>query len=72
MDNDQKRIRKVGEDLFVAPSSSRSLLIYREGMLPLRVKLSEVEPLVRALKAAVDDLTSGTLPPDAVVPRLDD
>ena len=51
MDERKKRIHKVGEDLFVAPSGSRSLLIYREGMLPIRVELSEIELLVQALRA---------------------
>jgi hypothetical protein len=72
MDERRKRIHKVGEDLFVAPSSPQSLLIYREGMLPLRVKLSEVEPLIKALKAVIGDLALGTVPPDPIVPRLDD
>jgi hypothetical protein len=72
MDERRKRIRKVGEDLFVAPSSPRSLLIYHEGMLPLRVKLSDIESLIQALRAVRDDLTSGTVPSDAGVPRPDD
>lgn len=69
MDERWKRIHKVGEDLMVAPSSPRSLLIYREGMLPIRVKLSEIEPLIQALRAVSDDLTSGTVPSDAGVSR---
>lgn len=72
MDERRKRIRTVSEDLFVAPFSPQSLLIGREGMLPLRIKLPEVEPLIQALRAVANDLASGAIPPDALVSRLDD
>jgi hypothetical protein len=71
MDDRRKRIHRVGEDLFVTPSGPRSLLIYREGMLPLRVELSEIEPLVQAIRAVRDDLTWGSVSPDGILPRPD-
>ena len=72
MDERRKKIQQVGEDLFVAPFSPRSLQIYRDGMLPLRVRLSEIGRLVKALRAVQDDLTLDTVPPEASVRRLDD
>jgi hypothetical protein len=72
MNKRRQRIHKIGEDLFVACASSRSLLIYREGMLPLRVKLSEIEPLLQVLRAVVDDLALDTVSPDTGILRPDD
>lgn len=71
MDERRKKMHKVGEDLFVAPSGPRSLLIYHEGMLPVRVKLPEIEPLIQALTAVSAELASGTVPSDAGVSRPD-
>jgi hypothetical protein len=71
MNKRQQRIRKVGKDLFVTSASSRSVLIYREGMLPLRVELSEIEPLLKVLRAVADDLVLGAVFPDSSIPRPD-
>jgi hypothetical protein len=59
-----KRIRQVGSDLFVVPGSVRSVLVYREGMLPLRIKLTEVEPLIEALRSVSDELAARPGPKD--------
>ena len=67
-----KRIRKVSEDLFVVPFGLQSVLIYREGGTLLKVRLSEIAPLIKTLQAVGDDLASGTVSPDTILPRLDD